>query len=121
MSRWRETSHIVLQYSTVRNLTYRYKLVEGVVAMDHVLKASCVESVDPSLSPALRFEVHSYLHQARAATLHLPHGPVMTPVFMPVGTKGSIKGLTSEQLYNDSLAPQIILGNTYHLGSQPGR
>jgi len=89
--------------------------------MDHLLKASYVESVDPSLSPALRFEVHSYLYQARAATLHLPHGPVMTPVFMPVGTKGSIKGLTSEQLYNDPLAPQIILGNTYHLGSQPGR
>ena len=44
-----------------------------------------------------------------------------TPVFMPVGTKGSIKGLSSQQLLRDpALEPEIILGNTYHLGSQPG-
>ena len=35
---------------------------------------------------------------ARASVMELPHGPVNTPVYMPVGTKGSIKGLTSEQM-----------------------
>ncbi len=39
---------------------------------------------------------------------------------MPVGTKGSIKALSSEQLYEPALSPQIILGNTYHLALQPG-
>ena len=39
---------------------------------------------------------------------------------MPVGTKGTIKGITSQQLEYDELSPQIILGNTYHLALQPG-
>lgn len=39
-------------------------------------------------SPCLAFNIHSHLVRARAATLHLPHGSVRTPVFMPVGTKG---------------------------------
>lgn len=69
---------------------------------------------------ALRLEVHATAGRARAATLHLPHGPVRTPVFMPVGTKGTIKGLTTEQLDQDDVAPEIILGNTYHLACQPG-
>ena len=43
-------------------------------------------------SPALAFNIHCHLLKARAATLHLPHGKVRTPVFMPVGTKGTIKG-----------------------------
>lgn len=69
---------------------------------------------------ALRFEVHATSGRARAGTLHLPHGPVRTPVFMPVGTKGTIKGLTPQQLHADDVDPEIILGNTYHLASQPG-
>jgi len=47
----------------------------------------------------------------------LPHAIVDTPVFMPVGTQGTLKGLTSQQL--DDLGCRIILGNTYHLGSRP--
>ena len=67
------------------------------------------------------FQLQGSVHRARAGYLHLPHGTVRTPVFMPVGTKGSIKGLSSAQLMNDpSLSPEIILGNTYHLASQPG-
>mmetsp|Transcript_77285 Transcript_77285/g.151620 ORF Transcript_77285/g.151620 Transcript_77285/m.151620 type:complete len:449 (-) Transcript_77285:17-1363(-) len=84
---------------------------------------TCPEGTDPVFtdkSPALAFNVHATCIQARAATLFLPHGKVRTPVFMPVGTKGTIKGLSSHQLLEDELAPEIILGNTYHLASQPG-
>lgn len=72
--------------------------------------------------PALCFHVHHVTRRARASTLHLPHGPVRTPVFMPVGTKGTIKGLSSRQLLDmhGDTVPEIILGNTYHLASQPG-
>ena len=49
----------------------------------------------------------------------MPHGTVPTPVFMPVGTKGSMKGITSEQLALPPLDCKIILGNTYHLAVRP--
>lgn len=55
---------------------------------------------------------------ARTSTMKLPHYTVETPVFMPVGTKGSIKSVLPEQL--ESINCQIILGNTYHLGLRPG-
>lgn len=55
--------------------------------------------------------------KARTAVLTLPHYEVETPVFMPVGTQGTMKGLTSKQL--TELDCQIILGNTYHLGMRP--
>ncbi len=49
--------------------------------------------------PAMCFYVHELAGKgARAGTLHLPHGPVRTPVFMPVGTKGTLKGVLSRQL-----------------------
>eukprot|EP01126_Amoeba_proteus_P033684 TRINITY_DN3317_c0_g1_i2.p1 TRINITY_DN3317_c0_g1~~TRINITY_DN3317_c0_g1_i2.p1 ORF type:complete len:425 (-),score=74.33 TRINITY_DN3317_c0_g1_i2:232-1506(-) len=67
---------------------------------------------------ALEFELHGTHNMARAGTLTLPHGPISTPVFMPVGTQGTIKGLTTKQLHE--LGPSIILGNTYHLGHRPG-
>jgi tRNA-guanine transglycosylase len=71
-------------------------------------------------SPALCFHIHATAGRARGSTVFLPHGPVRTPVFMPVGTKGSIKGLTSTQLEADPECPEIILGNTFHLAMQPG-
>lgn len=80
---------------------------------------NCVNPNDPS-SPALRFEKLASVGRARAAVVHLPHGPVRTPVFMPVGTKGTIKGIPPETLYEEALSPEIILGNTYHLALQPG-
>ena len=49
-------------------------------------------------SPALKFEVVGRWNKARAAVLTLPHHTVKTPVFMPVGTQGSIKSLTSSQV-----------------------
>ena len=55
--------------------------------------------------------------KARACLMTLPHNVVDTPVFMPVGTQGTLKGLMPEQL--EELDCQIILGNTYHLGHRP--
>ncbi|CAG8807364.1 7469_t:CDS:2, partial [Racocetra fulgida] len=55
----------------------------------------------------------------RAGKLRLPHGPVDTPVFMPVGTQGTLKGITPKQL--EDLGCQIMLNNTYHLGLRPGQ
>ena len=54
----------------------------------------------------------------RRAQLHLPHQTVETPVFMPVGTAGSVKAVPQDTL--ESLDTQIILGNTYHLYLRPG-
>lgn len=56
--------------------------------------------------------------QARVGTLRTPHGPIRTPAFMPVGTRGSVKGLWPDQV-RDSGA-DIILANTYHLALRPG-
>jgi queuine tRNA-ribosyltransferase len=53
--------------------------------------------------------------------MYLPHGVVRTPVFMPVGTKGTIKGMSSSQIVQEpALNCEIILGNTYHLALAPG-
>ena len=56
---------------------------------------------------------------ARAGTFTTSHGPVQTPVFMPVGTVGSDKGVHFREL-RDDIKAQIILGNTYHLYLRPG-
>ncbi|MBN1768374.1 MAG: tRNA guanosine(34) transglycosylase Tgt [Prolixibacteraceae bacterium] len=57
--------------------------------------------------------------EARAGTLETPHGNIKTPIFMPVGTAGSVKGVHVKELKEDIKA-QIILGNTYHLYLRPG-
>ena len=55
---------------------------------------------------------------ARLGRLHTPHGTVATPVFMPVGTKATVKGVTPAQLRE--LGAEMILANTYHLALRPG-
>lgn len=72
------------------------------------------------MEKALQFDIIAScsVSYARTSTMKLPHYTVETPVFMPVGTKGSIKSLLIEQLEN--IDCQIILGNTYHLGLRPG-
>jgi len=55
---------------------------------------------------------------ARRGTLATAHGEIQTPVFMPVGTRGTVKGMTSVLL--ESLGAQVVLGNTYHLYLRPG-
>jgi queuine tRNA-ribosyltransferase len=56
---------------------------------------------------------------ARAGILHTPHGDIPTPVFMPVGTQATVKGLNQRDLWEE-LQARIILGNTYHLFLRPG-
>ncbi len=56
---------------------------------------------------------------ARAGILHTDHGAIETPIFMPVGTAGSVKAVHQRELEND-IGAQIILGNTYHLYLRPG-
>ena len=75
----------------------------------------CVIDVD-----GFRFEVVATDAgtQARAGVLHTPHGIVETPVFMPVGTLGTVKTLSQQELRD--LDARIILGNTYHLYLRPG-
>ena len=56
---------------------------------------------------------------ARAGTITTDHGTIQTPIFMPVGTAGTVKGVHTKDLREDTKA-QIILGNTYHLFLRPG-
>jgi queuine tRNA-ribosyltransferase len=67
---------------------------------------------------SIRFTLIQTDGAARLGTLHTPHGSVETPVFMPVGTQASVKGLTPAQVAE--AGAQIILGNTYHLTLRPG-
>ena len=57
--------------------------------------------------------------KARAGKITTDHGEIETPIFMPVGTAGTVKAVTQQQLVNDVKA-EIILGNTYHLYLRPG-
>ncbi|XP_056366222.1 queuine tRNA-ribosyltransferase catalytic subunit 1 isoform X2 [Oenanthe melanoleuca] len=68
--------------------------------------------------PVLRIVAECGRSRARAGELRLPHGTVPCPVFMPVGTRGTAKGLTAAQLA--ALGCRICLGNTFHLGTRPG-
>lgn len=55
---------------------------------------------------------------ARAGTLSTPHGDIQTPIFMPVGTQASVKGVHKDHILE--IGSQIILSNTYHLYLRPG-
>lgn len=70
---------------------------------------------------ALNFEVKKVDSKtgARLGVIHLPHGYVETPVFMPVGTQATVKAMTPEEL-KDMVGAHIILSNTYHLYLRPG-
>ena len=64
-----------------------------------------IEAIDPTTG-------------ARAGVLHTPHGDIQTPIFMPVGTKATVKGILPPQLAD--IGTQILLANTYHLSMRPG-
>ncbi len=66
------------------------------------------------------FELQATRGKARAGILHTPRGDILTPVFMPVGTLGSVKAMSPDELRADPIDAKIILGNTYHLYLRPG-
>jgi queuine tRNA-ribosyltransferase len=70
--------------------------------------------------PALQFQLSSTdkNSKARAGKITTDHGEILTPIFMPVGTAGSVKAVTQQQLKD--ISTQVILGNTYHLYLRPG-
>jgi queuine tRNA-ribosyltransferase len=71
--------------------------------------------VDPE---RLRFEIGARDGAARAGVIHTAHGPIETPAFIPLATKGTVRGLESAEVAG--LGYQLILGNTYHLFVSPG-
>ena len=68
--------------------------------------------------PLARFDLTAQDGEARCGTLHLSHGSVDTPIFMPVGTLGTVKGLTPANLR--ACGASMVLANAYHLYLQPG-
>ena len=77
-----------------------------------------LEKISTRYSLHMTFLLTSTDDDARAGTLSLPHGEVFTPIFMPVGTYGAVRGLSVDVLEN--LGAQIILGNTFHLWLRTG-
>lgn len=67
----------------------------------------------------MNFKLESQDQKARAGRITTAHGEIETPIFMPVGTLGTVKGVHQHELKQDTKA-QIILGNTYHLYMRPG-
>ncbi len=67
---------------------------------------------------SLTFKLHKTEGKARRGEIHLRHGVVQTPVFMPVGTYGTVKAMSPLEL--EEIGSQIILGNTFHLWLRPG-
>src|ERR1043166_3051983 len=68
----------------------------------------------------IKFEVEATTGEARAGRLLTRRGVIETPVFMPVGTAGTVKAIRFEELESEDLDAKIILGNTYHLWLRPG-
>ena len=66
----------------------------------------------------MKFEVIATKGNARAGQLHLPHGVVETPVFMPVGTLASVKAMLPHEL--EQIGVSMILNNAFHLHLRPG-
>jgi len=69
-------------------------------------------------TPGFALKVLATDGHARAGILTTPHGDVPLPTFMPVGTQGSVKTLTPEEVA--STGARVVLGNTYHLWQRPG-
>jgi queuine tRNA-ribosyltransferase len=71
-----------------------------------------------AMPQSFRFKIEGIDGRARAGTFTTPHGEIRTPVFAPVGTQGTVKGITPNQLHD--LQAEMILANTYHLYLRPG-
>ncbi|HJL94584.1 MAG TPA: tRNA guanosine(34) transglycosylase Tgt, partial [SAR324 cluster bacterium] len=66
----------------------------------------------------IQFEVEAICGNSRGGVISTPHGKIHTPIFMPVGTLGTVKGMKPEEVA--AIGAEIILGNTYHLHLRPG-
>ena len=71
------------------------------------------------MNPTFKLEHKDNLTKARACKIKTSHGEINTPVFMPVGTQGTVKGVHQKEL-KEEIKADIILGNTYHLYLRPG-
>ena len=74
--------------------------------------------VTQPIPPDFRFEVLATDSKARSGVLQTAHGPIETPAFMPVGTAGTVKGMTADGVR--MTGSQCVLANTYHLMLRPG-
>ena len=74
--------------------------------------------IAPTVSNSYMFKVLKNSGAARRGVLKTLHGEIQTPIFMPVGTQATVKGMTPAQI--EDVGAQIILGNTYHLNLRPG-
>src|SRR6266851_793873 len=85
-----------------------------------MLSADCLKLAIATIPKIMSFEfqIESTSNRARAGRLITAHGEIETPVFMPVGTLASVKGVPQDTL--EELGVQILLGNTYHLYLRPG-
>jgi queuine tRNA-ribosyltransferase len=70
------------------------------------------------MSSQFKFTLNARQGRARAGVLHTPHGDIHTPIFAPVGTQGTVKAVTPDQL--EDVGATLILANTYHLYLRPG-
>lgn len=88
-------------------------------AGNHTLKKLVLsDGLSVLITMAFRFELLSQDGAARRGRIHTTHGVIETPIFMPVGTAATVKGLTPEMVRD--AGAQIILSNTYHLALRPG-
>jgi queuine tRNA-ribosyltransferase len=83
------------------------------------MRAAATETTAAGAAAAPPFEVANTSGSARRGRLRTPHGDIDTPIFMPVATAGTVKGLTPQQLRQD-VGAQILLANAYHLALRPG-
>ena len=91
---------------------------------EHIIESQQSKVTTPSLTGragcgSFTLSAQDLQSSARAGVFHTDHGDIRTPIFMPVGTVGSVKGVQLRDLYEDINA-EIILGNTYHLYLRPG-
>ena len=81
--------------------------------------SKCIFGYSLILHMDFKLEATDIQGQARAGTITLDHGTIQTPIFMPVGTVGTVKGVHQKEL-REEINPDVILGNTYHLYLRPG-
>ena len=85
-----------------------------------VESATTIVGSSDSVHPAVRFEIGATDGRSRSGSLQTRRGVIETPVFMPVGTAGTVKAIRFDELESSDLDAKIILGNTYHLWLRPG-